>query len=140
TPADDVRHDWRPEEIRRLHDLPLLDLVFRAATVHRRFHRSDEVQVCRLISIKTGGCPEDCAYCSQSARYETGIQPQALVDKETVVTAARRARDNGVSRVCLGAAWREVRDNAQFDRVLEMVREVTALGLEVCCTLGMLTE
>src|SRR5881409_25594 len=140
TPAGELRHDWRREEIRAVHDQPLLELVFRAASVHRRFHRSDEVQVCKLISIKTGGCPEDCAYCAQSARYDTGIEPQALMDKETVVAVASRARDNGVSRICMGAAWREVRDNAQFDRVLEMVREVTAMGLEVCCTLGMLTE
>ena len=136
----DVRHDWRREEIRAVHSLPLLDLVFRAASVHRCFHESDEVQVCKLISIKTGACPEDCAYCSQSARYQTGVEPQPLMDKEVVLAMANRARENGVSRVCLGAAWREVRDNAQFDRVLEMVREVTAMGLEVCCTLGMLTE
>src|SRR3989454_118060 len=138
--SDDIRYDWQREEIRAVHDTPLLELVFRAASVHRRHHHSDEVQVCKLVSIKTGACPEDCAYCSQSAHYETGIEPQALMDKETVVAIARRAKDNGVSRVCLGAAWREVRDNAQFGRVLEMVKEVTAMGIEVCCTLGMLTE
>ncbi len=98
------------------------------------------MQVCKLISIKTGACPEDCAYCSQSARYDTGIEPQRLMDKETVVDIARRAKENGVSRVCLGAAWREVRDGAQFDRVLDMVKDVTGLGIEVCCTLGLLTE
>ncbi len=140
TPTSEVRHDWRREEIRAVHDQPLLELVFCAARVHRRFHRSDEMQVCKLISIKTGGCPEDCAYCAQSARYETGIEPQPMMDKETVLSIARRAKETGVSRVCLGAAWREVRDNAQFDRVLEMVREVTSMGLEVCCTLGLLTE
>ncbi len=91
-------------------------------------------------SIKTGACPEDCAYCSQSARYDTGIEPQRLIDKAAVVDIARRAKENGVSRVCLGAAWREVRDDAQFDRVLDMVKDVTELGLEVCCTLGLLTE
>src|SRR5213594_4013565 len=137
---EDIRFDWQREEIRALHALPLLELVFRAATVHRRYHDATEVQVCKLISIKTGGCSEDCAYCSQSARYDTGIEPQPLLDRQTVVEIARRARANGVSRVCLGAAWREVRDNAQFDRVLEMVREVASLGLEVCCTLGLLTE
>jgi len=136
----EVRHDWRLEEIRAVYGLPLLDLVFRAAAVHRRCHASNEVQVCKLISIKTGACPEDCAYCSQSARYDTGIEPQRLMDKETVVDIARRAKENGVSRVCLGAAWREVRDGAQFDRVLDMVKDVTELGLEVCCTLGLLTE
>ena len=137
---EDIRYDWQPGEIRAFHDAPLLDLVFRAASVHRRHHDSDEVQVCKLISVKTGGCPEDCAYCSQSARYDTGIEPQPLMDTDAVVRMARRAKANGVSRVCLGAAWREVRDNAQFDRVLAMVREVTALGVEVCCTLGLLTE
>ena len=138
--SDDIRYDWEPEEIRAVHDTPLLELVFRAASVHRRHHLCDEIQVCKLVSIKTGACPEDCAYCAQSARYETGIEPQPLMDKDTVVAIARRAKANGVSRVCLGAAWREVRDNAQFDRVLEMVKEVTAVGVEVCCTLGMLTE
>ena len=140
TSAAEVRHDWRREEIASVHQLPLLELVFRAASVHRRFQRSEEMQVCKLISIKTGGCPEDCVYCAQSARYDTGIEPQRMMDKETVVAIARRARERGVSRVCLGAAWREVRDSAQFDRVLEMVREVTAMGLEVCCTLGLLSE
>ena len=124
--SDDIRYDWQREEIRAVHDTPLLELVFRAASVHRRHHLSDEVQVCKLVSIKTGACPEDCAYCAQSARYETGIEPQPLMDKDTVVAIARRAKANGVSRVCLGAAWREVRDNPQFDRVLEMVKEVTA--------------
>src|SRR6266446_1954062 len=110
---DDVRHDWSCDEIRAVYDAPLLDLVFRAAAVHRRFHDPTEVQVCKLISIKTGGCPEDCAYCSQSSRYDTGIEPGRLMDKEAVVDIARRAKENGVSRVCLGAAWREVRDGAQ---------------------------
>jgi biotin synthase len=140
SPPVEVRQDWQLEEIRAVHGLPLLDLVFRAATVHRRSHASNEVQVCKLISIKTGACPEDCAYCSQSARYDTGIEPQRLMDRAAVVDIARRAKENGVSRVCLGAAWREVRDDAQFDRVLDMVREVTDLGIEVCCTLGLLTE
>ena len=135
-----VRHDWLPKEIRAIHDAPLLDLVFRAAGVHRRFHDSTEVQVCKLISIKTGACPEDCAYCSQSSRYETGIEAAPLLDTEEVLNIARRAKENGVSRVCMGAAWREAKDNAQFDRVLEMVKGVNELGVEVCCTLGMLTE
>jgi biotin synthase len=134
-----VRHDWSPREIRAIYDAPLLDLVFRAASVHRRFHDPGEVQVCRLISIKTGGCPEDCAYCSQSARYQTEVKASPLMDKGEVLEIARRAKENGVTRVCMGAAWREVRDNEQFDRVLEMVKDVTALDVEVCCTLGMLT-
>ena len=140
TPPFEVRHDWSLEEIRAVHGMPLLDLIFRAATVHRHCHAGNEVQVCKLISIKTGACPEDCAYCSQSARYDTGIEPQRLMDRDAVVDIARRAKENGASRVCLGAAWREVRDDAQFDRVLDMVRDVTDLGIEVCCTLGMLTE
>jgi biotin synthase len=133
------RHDWTRAEILALHDGPLLDLVHRAGLVHRRFHNPTEVQVCRLISVKTGGCPEDCSYCAQSSRYDTGIDSEPLLAKETVLAIARQARANGISRVCMGAAWREVRDDASFERVLEMVREVTALGLEVCCTLGMLT-
>lgn len=134
------RHDWTLEEIREIHDAPLLDLVFRAASVHRRHHDAREMQVCKLISVKTGACPEDCAYCAQSARYSTGITPERLLEKEQVIEIARRAQASGVSRVCLGAAWREVKDNGQFDRVVDMVRGVTDLGLEVCCTLGMLSE
>lgn len=136
----DIRHDWSLEELRALHDLPLLELVFRAATVHRCFHDPAEMQVSKLISIKTGACPEDCSYCAQSSRYSTGVNPERLMEKEKVVEIAARAKEAGVSRVCLGAAWREVKDNAQFDRVLDMVRGVTDMGMEVCCTLGMLTE
>jgi len=135
-----LRHDWAIDDIRRIHDLPLLDLVFQAASVHRQHHDPREVQVCKLISIKTGACPEDCKYCSQSSRYQTGITPEALIDKQEVLETARTAKAAGVTRVCLGAAWREVRDGKQFDRVLDMVKDVTAIGLEVCCTLGMLTE
>lgn len=136
----DIRHDWSREEIRAIHDLPLLDLVYRAATVHRRFHDAREMQVCKLISIKTGACPEDCSYCAQSSRYETDIKPESLMQKEKVLEIATRAKENGISRVCMGAAWREVKDNSQFDRVVDMVKDVTAMGMEVCCTLGMLTE
>jgi biotin synthase len=135
-----VRHDWTIEQVRALFQAPLMELVFQAAAMHRRFHDPAEVQVCKLISIKTGGCPEDCGYCSQSSRYQTEVQASRLMACEDVLTIARRAKEAGVSRVCMGAAWREVRDNKQFDRVLDMVREVTALGVEVCCTLGMLTE
>jgi biotin synthase len=116
-----------------------MELVFRAARVHRQFHDASEVQVCKLISIKTGGCPEDCSYCSQSARYQTEIKAQPLMPHDEVMGIARRAKESGVTRVCMGAAWREVRDNAQFERVLAMVKDVTAMGLEVCCTLGMLS-
>jgi len=135
-----VRHDWSPAEVQALFDAPLMELVYRAAQVHRQFHDPAEVQVCKLISIKTGGCPEDCSYCSQSARYKTEVKAQPLMPKDEVMAIARRAQASGVTRVCMGAAWREVRDNAQFDRVLDMVRSVTDMGLEVCCTLGMLTE
>jgi len=135
-----VRHDWTREEIRAIHDLPLLDLAYRAATVHRQFHNAREMQVCKLVSIKTGACPEDCGYCAQSSRYETDVQPESLMKKETVMEIATRAKANGISRVCMGAAWREAKDNAQFERVVDMVKDVTAMGMEVCCTLGMLSE
>lgn len=136
----DVRHDWSIEQVRAVYDAPLMELVHRAATLHRRYHDPLEVQVCKLISIKTGGCPEDCSYCSQSSRYETGIQSEPLMDKDEVLQLAQRAKDAGVTRVCMGAAWREVKESKQFDRVLDMVKDVTGLGLEVCCTLGMLDE
>jgi len=135
-----IRHDWTISQIRELHDTGLLDLVFRAAAVHRKFHDGAEVQVCKLISVKTGACPEDCSYCSQSSRYTTGVSPTALMPHDEVLDLARTARDSGVSRVCLGAAWRQVKDNSQFDQILQMVRSITDMGLEVCCTLGMLTE
>lgn len=138
--ASELGHDWTINEIRGMFDEPLLELVFRAAAIHRQHHDPAEVQVCKLISIKTGGCPEDCAYCSQSARHQTEVSASPLMDKQEVLDIARRAKAAGVSRVCMGAAWREVRDNKQFDRVLDMVKDVTAMGVEVCCTLGMLTE
>lgn len=120
--------------------MPLLELVYKAQTVHREFHTPGEVQVSSLLSIKTGGCPEDCAYCPQAARYHTDINVHKLMTKEEVVSAATKAKSAGASRLCMGAAWREVRDNRDFDNVLEMVKGVNELGMEVCCTLGMLTE
>ena len=135
-----VRHDWTPEEIKEIFHLPLLELVFRAASVHRRNNNTGEVQVCTLLSIKTGGCPEDCAYCPQAARYNTGVNVHALLQTDEVITYARKAKEAGSTRFCMGAAWREVRDNRDFERVVEMVKEVNDLGMEVCCTLGMLTE
>ena len=134
------RRDWTLPEVRALHDLPLLELVFRAQSVHREHFGDNKVQLCSLLSVKTGGCPEDCAYCPQAARYHTGVDNEAMLDVTTVVTAARAAKEAGASRFCMGAAWREVKDGPQFDRVLEMVRGVKALGLEACCTLGMLTR
>ncbi|HWE94904.1 MAG TPA: biotin synthase BioB [Tepidisphaeraceae bacterium] len=137
---DGVRCDWTIDEVREIFEMPLMEMVYRAAGVHRQFHDPAEVQVCKLISIKTGGCPEDCSYCSQSSRYQTEVKASGLMEKEEVLAIARKAKAAGVSRVCMGAAWREVRDNKQFDRVLEMVKDVNDLGVEVCCTLGMLTE
>lgn len=133
-----LRHDWALDELQAIHDLPLLELVFRAATVHRQHHNPREMQVSKLISIKTGACPEDCSYCAQSSRYSTGVEAERMMDKCQVLDIAARAKAAGVSRVCLGAAWRSVKDDGRFDLVLDMVREVTDLGLEVCCTLGML--
>ncbi len=128
------------DAIARVYHAPLLELVARAGDVHRRHHEIGQVQVCNLLSIKTGGCPEDCAYCPQAARYQAGVEAHALLDTETVIAAARRAKSDGATRFCMGAAWREVKDGPQFDRVLEMVRALKAEGgLEVCCTLGMLT-
>ena len=135
----DTRSDWTIPEIEEIFHLPLLDLVARANAVHRQHHDPHEGRVNPLISIKTGGCPEDCGYCSQSVHNDSGVKPEPLMSTDEVVAIARRARDNGASRVCLGAAWREVKDNRQFDRVLDIVTEVTALGVEVCATLGMLT-
>jgi biotin synthase len=134
-----IRHDWSYDEVRELFDEPLMELVHRAATVHRQFHDPTEVQVCQLLSIKTGGCPEDCSYCSQSVHNDSGVKPEPLMGTDEVVRIAKRAKAQGVTRFCLGAAWREVKDNGQFDKVLDIVRGVTAEGLEVCTTLGMLT-
>jgi biotin synthase len=135
-----VRYDWQEAEIRAIYNASLLELVYQAASVHRQYHNPKQIQVCKLISIKTGACPEDCGYCAQSSRYKTEVKPQALLEKETVISIAQQAKASGVSRVCMGAAWREVRDNSQFEEVIDMVKDVTSMGLEVCCTLGMLTE
>jgi biotin synthase len=132
-------HDWTTERVEDLYHLPLTELLFRSQTIHRRFHDPETVQRCTLLSIKTGGCPEDCAYCPQSARYATGVQREELMTPEAVLAAARLARENGSTRFCMGAAWREVHDGAAFDAVLSMVEDVAALGMEVCTTLGMLT-
>jgi biotin synthase len=138
--SNDIRHNWTIEEIHTIYNMPLLELVFRAAELHRKYNDTAEVQVCTLLSIKTGGCSEDCAYCPQAARYNTGIDVQALMKKEEVLSYAQKAKDAGSTRFCMGAAWREVRDNRDFDRVLDMVKGVNEMGMEVCCTLGMLTE
>ncbi|SIO08603.1 biotin synthase [Singulisphaera sp. GP187] len=127
-------------EVAEIYRTPVLDLIFRAAAVHRKHHDPSHVQVCVLLSVKTGGCPEDCGYCPQAARYHTAVEAQPLMAVGDVLTAARRAKDDGATRFCIGAAWREVRDNAQFDQVLEMVRGIKTLEMEACCTLGMLSE
>lgn len=128
------------EQILNIYNTPLLDLIYRAAEIHRQNNDYSEVQISSLLSIKTGGCSEDCGYCPQAARYHTDVEVQALMQTEEVMAAAQRAKNSGASRLCMGAAWREVRDNRDFDRVLDMVRGVNAMGMEVCCTLGMLTE
>ena len=133
-----VRHDWTADEIAAIYTAPLLDLLLRAQLVHREHHRPNEVQGSVLLNIKTGGCPEDCAYCPQSARYHTGVERTELLGVEETLAAARAAREAGATRFCMGAAWRDVPRGPQFARVLEMVRGVRALGLEACCTLGML--
>src|SRR5436309_6721107 len=137
--ASGMRHVWYLREVRAIHDLPLMDLVYRAQSVHREHFGDNKVQLCSLLSVKTGGCPEDCAYCPQAARYHTGVEAQPLMETSAVLDAARKARAAGATRFCMGAAWREVKDGPQFDRVLEMVRGVKQLGMEACCTLGMLT-
>jgi biotin synthase len=134
-----LRHDWTRAEVAALYRLPLPELLFRAQQVHRQFNAPDEVQMCRLLSIKTGGCPEDCAYCPQSAHYPAGVERQALLDPEEVLATARRAKEEGATRFCMGAAWRQAPEGAEFESVLQMVRGVAAFGMEVCCTLGMLT-
>ena len=136
----ELRHDWAAHEIEAIYTLPLPELIFRAQTIHRAHHRPDEVQGCALLSVKTGGCPEDCAYCPQSAHYQTGVARTALLTVEETLQAARRAQRQGATRFCMGAAWRDVPHGAEFEGVLEMVRGVRALGMEACCTLGMLTE
>jgi biotin synthase len=135
-----IRNNWTVDEIQGIYNLPLLELIYRAATLHREHQDTGEVQVCTLLSVKTGGCPEDCAYCPQAARYQTDVKVHALMQTEEVLDYARKAKAAGSTRFCMGAAWREVRDNRDFDRVIEFVKEVNQLGMEVCCTLGMLSE
>jgi biotin synthase len=135
-----IRNNWTREEIAAIYNKPVLELMYQAATVHREFHDPQEVQVCTLLSVKTGGCPEDCAYCPQAARYHTNVKVHKLLEVQEVITKAVEAKENGSTRFCMGAAWREVRDNRDFDNVLEMVKGVSSLGMEVCCTLGMLTD
>jgi biotin synthase len=145
TPADTAtnppaRHDWSVAEIESIYTAPLLDLLHRAQTLHRAHHAPNQVQGCVLLNVKSGGCPEDCAYCPQSAHYATGVDRYELMSVDDALAAARRARDQGATRFCMGAAWRDAAEGEEFDRVLDMVRGVRALGMEACCTLGMLTQ
>jgi biotin synthase len=135
-----LKQNWTRDEVRTIYNKRLPDLVFEAQAAHRQYFEPDEVQLCQLLSIKTGGCPEDCAYCPQSAHYETGVIQENLLAVDRVLETARQAQSQGVTRFCLGAAWRQVNDGPEFDSVLEMVRGVASLGMEVCCTLGMLTQ
>jgi biotin synthase len=135
-----LRHDWSREEVRGIYNKPLIEAVFTAQTIHRQHFEPQEVQLCQLLSIKTGGCPEDCAYCPQSAHYETAVGRENLLSLDHVLKTAREAREQGVTRFCMGAAWRQVADGPEFESVIDMVRGVSSLGLEVCCTLGMLNE
>jgi biotin synthase len=137
-PAD-IRHDWSVAEVEALFALPFNDLTFRAQTIHRAHFPANQVQLSTLLSIKTGGCPEDCAYCPQAARYDTGVEAQKLMAVEAVVAEAERARESGASRYCMGAAWRQPKDR-DLDAICDMVQGVKALGMETCMTLGMLTR
>lgn len=131
---------WTKEQVAEIYNLPFLELVFKAAEVHRTHQNADEVQLCTLLSVKTGGCQEDCSYCPQAARYHTDVERQKLMDVESVLADAKHAKDSGSTRFCMGAAWREVKDNEEFDSIIDMVKGVRGMGMEACCTLGMLTE
>lgn len=132
--------NWTKEQILQVYNTPLMELIYRAAEIHQQYHKVGEVQVSSLISIKTGGCSEDCGYCPQSASHNTEVKVQKLMGVNEVNDLANHAKKGGASRMCLGAAWREVRDNSDFDRVLEMVKTINEKGMEVCATLGMITE
>ncbi|PWH83749.1 biotin synthase BioB [Algibacter marinivivus] len=136
----EIKHNWTKQEILDIYNKPLMELLYEAATVHRINHDPNTVQVSTLLSIKTGGCPEDCGYCPQAARYHTDIEGNDLMSVQQVKAQALRAKSSGSSRVCMGAAWRNVKDGEEFDQVLEMVRTINKLDMEVCCTLGMITE
>lgn len=135
-----TKHNWTTPEIIAIYNKPMMDLLYEAASIHREHHDPNVVQVSTLLSIKTGGCPEDCGYCPQAARYHTEIEGNDLMSVSQVKAQALRAKSSGSSRVCMGAAWRNVKDGAEFDQVLEMVRTINKLDMEVCCTLGMITE
>jgi biotin synthase len=135
-----TRHDWTKEEIISIYKKPMMELLYEAATIHRANHDPNVVQISTLISLKTGGCSEDCGYCPQAKRYHTNIETNPFMTVEDVKVQAVKAKEGGSSRVCMGAAWRNVKDGAEFDQVLEMVRTINKMDMEVCCTLGMITE
>ncbi|KAG6422879.1 hypothetical protein SASPL_113261 [Salvia splendens] len=138
---DGARNDWKREEISSIYDSPVLDLLFHAAQVHRHAHNFREVQQCTLLSIKTGGCSEDCSYCPQSSRYSTGVKAHKLMNKDAVLEAAEKAKEAGSTRFCMGAAWRDtIGRKTNFNQILEYVKEIRGMGLEVCCTLGMIEK
>ncbi|MEX0720877.1 MAG: biotin synthase BioB [Balneolaceae bacterium] len=136
----EIRTDWTEEEITEIYNTPLMELIYQAATIHRQYHETGEIQVCTLLSIKTGGCSEDCAYCPQSARYETEVKAEKMMPKEMILAAAERAKNAGSTRFCMGAAWRSARKTKDFDQVLNVVSDIADMGLEVCATLGMLNN
>ncbi len=136
----EIRSNWTKEEILDIYNKPLMELIYDAAKVHREYHDPLKIQVSKLISIKTGGCPEDCGYCPQAARYHTNIEKNNLMPLDEVLSKAEAAKATGSSRVCMGAAWRNVQDGEDFDQVIEMVKGLSAMNMEVCCTLGMVTE
>jgi biotin synthase len=136
----EVRHNWTIPEAREIYELSVTELLFRAQEVHRRYHPPDAVQLCTLLSVKTGGCPEDCGYCPQSSRYHTGLEKEGLMPVDEVLSKARQARDAGATRFCMGAAWRSVKGGRDFESVIEMVKGVRSLGMEACLTAGMLSD
>jgi biotin synthase len=135
-----VRHDWTAAEIESIYLQALPELIFQAQLRHREYHQPDQVQGCVLLSVKTGGCPEDCAYCPQSAHYSTSVDATPMMGVDETLAAARQAKEQGATRFCMGGAWRDAPEGARFDAIVEMVRGVRALGMEACCTLGMLTS
>lgn len=135
-----MNKNWKLQEVLGIYNIPLMELIYKAAQTHRQNHNPLEVQISTLLSIKTGGCPEDCGYCPQAARYHTDIETNDLMSVSQVKAQALRAKANGSSRLCMGAAWRNIKNNEEFDQVLEMVKTVNSLKMEVCCTLGMMTE
>ncbi len=135
-----MRHNWTKEEVLEVYNRPMMSLLYDAATIHRELHNPNQVQVSTLLSIKTGGCPEDCGYCPQAARYHTKVEGNDLMSVQQVKAQALRAKSSGSSRVCMGAAWRNVKDGPEFEQVLDMVSTINKLEMEVCCTHGMLSE